>query len=99
MDTSASPSTEPTLLQRWCRLGEQALAGDRALPLRPTLALCRELLVLSAWTKAGGNITRTAARLGVSRKTVRIALRRWRAASGAWRGRGTGGGEADRRRP
>ncbi|MCH9685355.1 MAG: hypothetical protein K0V04_28225 [Deltaproteobacteria bacterium] len=62
------------LLLRWTRLGEAALARRHGVSLRETLRACRELLVVAAWTRAGGNVTVAARKLGVSRKTVRMVV-------------------------
>ena len=64
-------------LARWIELGRDALRVARPAKLRSLqeiLAELRSLVVYEHWLSTGQNTTRTAADLGTSRRSVRMAI-------------------------
>ena len=82
--TRPAPTSEPSslsLLTAWLELGDQVLVDRDGSQhsLKSSLLAYEELVVVSAWSSHGQNITHTAAALGVSRRRIRRVLNRWNA--------------------
>lgn len=88
-DHEQGAPAEPTVNQahsygRWEQIGRHALRLARPSvlrPLRAVLAECEGLIVHEHWLANAQNLTKTGEALGISRRRVRLILKRWLAAT------------------